>query len=257
MKQFIYNRKWEKIAIKAQLTNNQKSLAIVMHGLWGFKEQEHIQSFIQAFLDNHISVISFDTTNSFWESDGNYEDATITNYYEDLEDVINWVKNQDFYEEPFFLAWHSAWWLCIWLYAQKFSDEVKAIAPISSLISGTLSIECKPQKEIQNWEKQWYQISQSKSKPWIIKKLKWSHMQDRLKYNLLTHSEAFDNIPVLLIVWENDITTPLTHQEILLNSISWDKQLHIIKWAWHTFRKQNELKQIYEIMKTWISEKCL
>jgi hypothetical protein len=36
--------------------------------------------------------VLFDTTHSFGESGGNYEDATTTQYYQDLEDVISWAK---------------------------------------------------------------------------------------------------------------------------------------------------------------------
>ena len=59
-----------------------------MHGLGGFKEQKHIQTFADAFLENNFTVVLFDTTHTYGESEGKYEDATTTNYYEDLEDVI-------------------------------------------------------------------------------------------------------------------------------------------------------------------------
>jgi len=93
-KTFIKNRKDQKIAVLIEKPEHPKGLVFVMHGLSGFKEQPHIEAYANAFFENGYTAIRFDTTNTFGESDGNYEDATTTNYYEDLEDVINWAKSQ-------------------------------------------------------------------------------------------------------------------------------------------------------------------
>lgn len=85
---FIQNRKDQKISVIVEKAEDQKGLAFVMHGLGGFKEQPHIQTFADAFKEDGFTVVRFDTTNTFGESDGNYEDATVTNYYEDLEDRV-------------------------------------------------------------------------------------------------------------------------------------------------------------------------
>ncbi|MBT4335499.1 hypothetical protein HOD65_03435, partial [bacterium] len=111
-KVIIKNRKGQGIVVLLEIAPDQKGLAFVMHGLGGYKEQPHVEVFAKAFLDNNYSVIRFDTTNTFGESDGNYEDATISNYYEDLEDVIEWAKNQEWYQEPFCLAGHSLGGIC-------------------------------------------------------------------------------------------------------------------------------------------------
>jgi len=116
---FIQNRKNQKLAVLVDQPENPKGLAFVMHGLGGFKEQPHIKIFAQSFQGAGYIVVRFDATNTFGESDGNYEDATTTNYYEDLEDVIGWAKTQAFYQEPFFLAGHSLGGICVALYAEK------------------------------------------------------------------------------------------------------------------------------------------
>ena len=87
-KLFIKNRKDQKIAVVVEQHASQKGIAVVMHGLSGFKEEAHIALIAQAFFDFGYTVVRFDTTNTFGESEGQYEDATTTNYYEDLEDVM-------------------------------------------------------------------------------------------------------------------------------------------------------------------------
>src|SRR4030042_5738964 len=135
----IKNRKGQNIAVLLEKAQDQKGLAFVMHGLGGFKEQPHIATFAESFRDKEFKVVRFDTTNTYGESDGNYEDATTTNYYEDLEDVIGWAKFQVWYQEPFYLAAPSLGGLAITLYAEKYPEKLEGLAPISTVVSGELS----------------------------------------------------------------------------------------------------------------------
>ncbi len=249
----IKNRKGQNAVVLLEVPQNQKGLAFVMHGLSGFKEQPHIAIFAEAFNDKGFTVVRFDTTNTYGESDGKYEDATTTNYYEDLEDVIDWAKSQPWYQEPFYLAGHSLGGICIILYAENYPEKVKGLAPISTVVSGKLSAETEKHKRILvDWEKTGWRAEKSKSIPGLIKRLKWSHMVDRLKYDVLPQVGSL-TMPVLLIVGEEDESTPVEHQKILYESIpSTKKELHIIKSAPHTFREAGHLKEIKKIFSDWI-----
>lgn len=258
-KEFIKNRKGQKIAVIIEETENQKGLAFVMHGLGGFKEQAHIQTIAEAFKENEYTVIRFDTTNTLGESDGNYEDATTTNYYEDLEDVIKWVSSREWYQEPFVLAGHSLGGICVALFAEKYPEKVKAVAPISTVVSGKLSVEAQKRyepEEFKEWEKTGWSEKESRSKPNIIKRLKWSHIANRLKYDLLSNVDKL-TMPILLIVGENDTSTPPEHQKIFHDAISGPKEIHIIKNAEHTFREENELQELKDIFNSWIKNQLL
>ncbi len=251
MKLFIKNRKNQKISILVEEQKNQTGLAFVMHGLSGFKEQPHIQAIADAFSENGYTVVRFDTTNTLGESDGKYEDATTTNYYEDLEDIIKWSGQQEWYQEPFVLSGHSLGGICVALLAENYPQKVKAIAPISTVVSGKLSLRTEDKKD--EWKKTGWRVSESKSIPGVIKRLPWSHMIDRQKYDIL---ERVDRLvmPVLLIVGENDTSAPLEHQQILYMALPGKKELHIIKNAEHTFRKQEDLDELKIIFNSWIKK---
>ena len=253
MKTFIKNRNWENVSVLVEKSENQKWLVFVMHWLGWFKEVPMIRAFIKPFLDNDFTVVSFDTTNSIWESDWKYENATTTNYYNDLEDVISWASSLEFYEEKFFLVWHSLWWISTALYAQKFPEKIKALAPLSSVITGQLSIDEEDKNIIKNWKETGWNIKESKSRPWFIKKLKWNHMEDRLKYSLFDKVDKL-TMPILLIVWEKDTVTPYKHQKLFFDRLSWKKQLYTIKNAGHSFVKKQEFKEIYSILDKWIKK---
>lgn len=249
----IKNRKEQNMVVTVEKPDNPTGLVFVMHGLGGFKEQDHVQTFAEAFRTKGFTVVMFDTTNTIGESDGLYEDATITNYYEDLEDVIAWAGKQDWYMEPFWLAGHSLGGICISLFAAKNSDKVKAIAPISTVVSGALSLEAHGKEEMEEWERTGWQIRESSSKPGVMKKLKWSHIEDRLKYDLLPMADKL-TMPVLMIVGDKDKSTLPAHQQILFEKLPGEKEIHIIKDAPHTFREDRHLKEIKQIFLDWIDK---
>lgn len=249
---FINNRKGQKISVLVEKPENQRGLAFIMHGLGGFKEQPHIVLYAKTFLENGYTVVRFDTTNSLGESDGSYENATTTNYYEDLEDVIAWAELQSWYQEPFCLAGDSLGGTCIALYAERHSEKVKALAPISVMVSGKLSLDAHAHRDdIKEWQKTGWLVRPSVSKPGVIKRLKWSHMEDRLKYDLMPDI-AHLVMPVLLIVGEKDDSTPLEHHRFLYENLPGRKELHVIKGAHHTFREEHHLMEMKQIFNHWI-----
>jgi len=252
-KLFIKNRKGQKVAVIVEENPSPTGIVFVMHGLSGYKEAPHIEMFAEAFKENGFTVVRFDTTNTFGESDGDYGDATTTNYYEDLEDVITWAVDQAWYHETFWLAGHSLGGICIATYAIKNPNKVKAVAPISTAVSGELSKETYTEEELAEWESSGVRESESRSRPGLIRRLKWSFMVDFEKHDLLPEANKL-TLPVLLIVGENDTDTKPAHQRMLLDALPGPKELHIIKGAPHTFTEEKHLKEVKEIFLTWIEK---
>ncbi|MBI2609634.1 alpha/beta fold hydrolase [Candidatus Giovannonibacteria bacterium] len=251
-KDFFQNRHGQKICVLVEKSLPQKGLAFVMHGLGGFKEQPLIQAVAEAFLETGFTVVRFDSANTFGESEGNYEKATVTNYYEDLEDVIEWARKQGWYLEPFVLAGHSFGGFCTAFFAENHPEKVKALAPISAMVSGKLSMETGYEKEIvSEWERTGWREEKSISKPGAIKRLPWSHVADRLRYDLLPKIANL-KMPVLIVVGEKDKTTPLEHQKVLFEKIAGKKEFHVIKGAHHTFLSEKDCAELKNLFEIWI-----
>lgn len=247
-KLFITNRLGQKVSVIVDKAEQGRDLAFVMHGLGGSKDQPFIKTIAQTFLENNYTAVRFDTTNTFGESDGDYEDGTVTNYYNDLEDVINWAKGQPWYREPFILAGHSTGGMCVCLYVERRPGEVLALAPISTDVSGKLGLSMHSSDEIESWKKAGYQ---TKQKSRGVVKIKYSHWADRLKYDLVPEVNKL-TMPVLMIVGEKDNSTPLEHQQILYDALPGKKELHVIQGAPHTFKDAEHLRQLGELFDRWI-----
>ena len=251
----IKNRDGLDVAVTVE-EGTKGRLAFIAHGLGGFKEQEHLRAFAEAFKEAGYTVVSWDATHSLGESGGDYGDATTTGYYADFEDVIQWAAGQSWYAEPFVLCGHSLGGYCSAMYAEQHPDKVKAIAPISTMVSGQLTHDAErastPDK-LAEWERSGVRVSESKSKPGQMKRLKWSHMEDRLKHDLIPNVGQL-TMPVLLVVGEDDQTTPAEHQRLFLDAIpAKQKELHVIKGAGHTPREPQHLAEAKALFSNWLN----
>lgn len=253
-KLFIQNRKGQKVAVIVEENPTHKGLAFVMHGLGGFKEQPHIEMFAKIFFEKGFTIVRFDTTNTLGESDGTYEDATTTNYYEDLEDVIQWAKGQSWYQEPFALAGHSLGGISTALFAEKYPEKVLALAPISTAISGPLMLEAEPKERVEEWNRTGWKISPSASKLGVMKKLNWHNfVADSMPYDLLPGANKL-TMPTLFIVGSEDHGTPYGHQKMLYDAVGGPKEIHVIQGAPHTFREPRHLAEIQSIFSNWLDK---
>jgi len=233
----------------------QKGLVFILHGLGGFKDQPHITSWAKTFSDEHFTVVRYDGTHSFGASDGGYEDATVTTFMNDLEDVIAWASKQIWYEEPFWLVGHSLGGMAILLYAEEHPQLIRGIAPIASDLSGTISLQSPKYQGntiLADWKRTGWREEVSSDKK-RIKRLKWSHMENRLLYDVFPQANKL-TMPVLLIVGTDDISTTPDQQQLLFDQIPGEKELYVIPNASHNFPNSQHRSMIEKYMHQWIQK---
>lgn len=253
-KLFIKNRHGQKLSVLVEGEENKGGLAFVMHGLGGFKEQKHIETFAKAFLDNGYTVVRFDTTNTLGESDGDYGDSNFTKSYNDLEDIIKWAGTQDWYQEPFGLAGHSLGSGCSLFYAANNPEKIKGLAPTSTVLGGKYTLARYRKEDLRQWEETGVRSGMSASKPGVMKELKWEQFkEDILQYDIVPMADKL-TMPVLMIVGSEDMGTPFEDQKLLLDKLPGEKEIHSIEGAPHTFKEPEHLEEIYKIFDNWIKK---
>ncbi len=253
----IQNRHGLKIVGNISIPENPKGLAFVMHGLGGTKEQPHILLIADIFLKNEHTVVNFDGTNSLGESEGKYENATMQFHYEDLVDVINWAKTQEWYMEPFVLAGHSLGGYAVARYAEDYPNEVKGVFPFALVVAGQFSYEANEKfypERLKEWKETGWKEEESKSFPGVIKRLPWSHMEERLKHDLRPNAKNI-TMPILFVTGDEDTSCTPESQRILYDLVeSSNKEFHIVKGAPHTFREPEHLEQLKNILDNWLKK---
>lgn len=128
-------------------------------------------------------------------------------------------------------------------------QRIKGLAPISTNVSGKLSAKARGSEAMKKWKEKGYEEEISASIPGLIKKTPWSHMIDRMKYNVLPDSNKL-TMPVLLIVGTKDRILP--SNQLLYDKLPEPKEIHTIKDAPHTFITDDQLQQVQELMEKWI-----
>lgn len=250
----IKNRHGLKLVIRVDEPVRETGLAFVAHGQGGFMGQKHIQAFAEAFLENGYRVVRFDATNSTGESDGDMRNVTITNYYEDLEDVIAWARTQAWFRQPFGLAGHSMGGMSTALYAENHPTEVFCVAPISACINQKLFISTVDPDFLRAWKDRGYFERESLSRPGLILRPGWGFVEDLKDHDLLKGAQAL-TMPVLLMAGSNDEPTPYVHQKLLFDAIPGTrKKLIKIPGVDHDFRspKGDKVTEVKAYMQDWV-----
>ena len=236
---FIKNKKNLKISVNQNIHKQNKKLVFIMHGFGGSKNQIIIKNLNNIFFKKGFNTISFDTTNSVGESEGNIKEASVKNYYEDLESVINWASNQDWYQEPFSLIGHSLGGFCTAYFSEKYPQKVESLNLISPFISGELSIEAYNRIYLKNPQK--------------IEDLPSLYFE-ALGYSLFPLINKITS-PTIIIAGEKDKIIPMDHANILYNSLPLIlKEFHIIKNASHIFYKKEQIEKLSLILNKWIDK---
>jgi alpha-beta hydrolase superfamily lysophospholipase len=247
-KTIIKNRKGLKMAVIIDEVKNQKGLVFVMHGFGSFKEHKLLTRVAKIFNEKDFTAIRFDTTNSIGESEGKLEDATMTEYFEDLEDIIEWSKSQKWYQEPFSLVGHSLGGYCIANYAIKNQDRVNSLILFGSIISGKLFQETDKIKPLlKDWKEKGIREWESSSSPGVFKKSKYAFIEDGMNHDLLKNADKI-KCPVVMITGENDESIPVEHQKMLFDKIKSSKQFYVLKTGNHNLKGMEDSPELFSII---------
>ncbi|MFM2414667.1 MAG: hypothetical protein RI911_360 [Candidatus Parcubacteria bacterium] len=256
-KLFITNRKGERLCCVVRHHKEHRGVAVVLHGLAATKDQKMIVAAATAFADSDFTVLRFDATNSFGESDGSIEHATLTKHTEDLEDVLAWVQQQPWYSGDLLLAGHSMGGYSVARYAELHPEQVAVLFPISPVVSGELTLQSHEAYEpgyIARWKDTGWRSDMSVSSPGQIRRIPWSHMEDRLKHSLLTDVSAL-RMPTTIIVGSDDRVTTPEHMQLLLDAVpAQHKKLVIVPECAHVFRGDEQCSILAKTIRDTLTE---
>jgi pimeloyl-ACP methyl ester carboxylesterase len=250
----LVNRKGQKIVGVLKIPAEAvRGTCVVQHGWGGNKEKPTIQAMENGCLEAGFQTFNFDTTNSFGESDGDYEQSTLTLHKEDLEDVVKWVQQQDWFLLPLALTGHSMGADAVTEYAEKYPHEVSYLIPVAPTVSGDLSFAAHRKsraEELEKWEREG--VHETVGKDGNLKRKHWFQMTDRLNHDLLPNASRLI-MPMLLIVGSRDESCPPDHVRKLFDAIpEGNKKMVLIPDAPHSFYEREEQEACTTAIREWL-----
>ena len=252
----LKNRKGQKIVGMLEKPETEvMGTCVIQHGWSSSKESTSIQSLKNGFLKSGFQTFNFDATNSFNESDGDFEKSTLGLHWEDFEDVTKWVQEQSWFKGKLAVAGHSKGGYSCIRYAEEYPEEVKLAVSLAPVVSGKLSFETQRERDLEGFIKFEQEGSIPYSKSNGIKSTKhWFQMEERLNHDLLEKVSNI-NMPVLVIVGSKDESCPPKHvKDILFEAMPSDKKYYIeIEDAPHFFKENWMTEKITSEVSNWVT----
>jgi putative redox protein len=236
MKHFIKNSKNEDICVQISeaVTNiSHLKMAIICHGITGYKEQDVILQTVKTLNNCGYDVVTFDCRNSRGESYNNHSCATVSSMYDDIQTVINWLKLQNFYIEPFLLVGHSLGGSVVLNFAEQNPNKVESLILLSSIFD---------ENELsQNTQKSSPEFFQQLQNGGIIRRrnnidcyLDNTYLQDLQNYNFYASIQNL-NMPVLIVTGDQDIASTQKDNERFYKCLNCKKELFILQNCSHIY----------------------
>lgn len=104
-------------------------LCIIVHGLTGYMEEEHIVAISAAMNDLGIATLRVELY-GHGQSDGAFEDHDLAKWLHNLDTVTDYAKSLDFLTD-LYLCGHSQGGLAVVIQAGRRPEEYKAILPLA------------------------------------------------------------------------------------------------------------------------------
>lgn len=243
MKQLIKNSNNEDLCIEIFAPNatiTQTKLAIICHGITGYKEQDVIIKTAETLQDVGYTVITFDCRNSRGESYNNGHCGTTTSMFEDLSTVIDWAKTQTFYTPTFLLVGHSLGGSVVLRYTQKYPQLVNRLILISTIFDGhelynnTAKFSPEFMRQLQNGG-----IIRSRNNVDCF--LDETYIKDLQQYDFYKNIQNY-TMPTLVITGDKDTASLPENNRRFYEALKCRKELHIFANCSHIYdTKQNQL----------------
>ena len=214
--------------------NPTEKLAILCPGYLDSKDYKHLVALAEVLNKEDYTVVRFDPTGT-WESEGNISDYNITQYLEDIKNVLEYMLSQGNYKN-ILLGGHSLGGQLSILYAARDSriSIVLGIMPSSRPISGEVR---------EGWKKMGIKVSQRNLPNNENEKIKFpvpfSYVLDRDKYNAIEDIKKIKS-PIILIAGELDDIIKPNEVEKLFNNANEPKKFINIPNIGHDYRYNSD-----------------
>ena len=228
--------------------DKSKPIIIICHGFASNKNRPNFVNLSLAFNQQHISTLRFDFY-GHGESDGKFENITVTEAVDDILQAINYLKKLGY--KKIGLCGSSFGGLASLIAASKSPDlfALTLKSPVSDFKE--LFNLSKTKEEISLWKKRGYDYYQNSDGNKL--KLSYTFYGD-IKNNTAYRIASKIPIPTLITHGDHDETVPI-EQSIKTAKLIKNCTLKIVKGADHRYTNQAHAAEMLEAISNFIINK--
>ena len=220
--------------------SNQNKIIIVCHGFKGSKEGRGKALEMADLFSNYFNVVLFDFRGC-GESEGNFEDITLTGQIDDLNSVVNWAIDNGY--DQIGCVGRSFGGTTVICTASKNKN-------ILSVVGWAAPADLKSTFAKEKFSKRGeFYITYSEEKELKIKE---TFFEDLKKYDVFSMIKAISPRPVFILHSDKDEVVSCDTAYKLFEAADEPKKLEIIKGDDHIFSKN--YKTVWEMTLNWFKE---
>ena len=243
----LANNREEKIAAVLHVPPKQRDeryCVVLCHGMLSNKDGTKQIALCRALYDRGIASLRFDFRGR-GQSDGAFEDTTISRRLEDLETVLAHVDARR-YSSISLVGSSLGAPVAILGAAGGAAPAVASLVTYAAVSRAERLLDFFPPQHVAEWKK-------AGMLDLVGNKIKWDFIDDALTHNVLAAAGSL-RCPTLLIHGSADALVPFESSRIIWEAIKAEKDFVLIEGADHTFIDSSHLEQVIELTVQWIEK---
>jgi uncharacterized protein len=238
-----------------ETTTQKFPLVIIAHGFNSSKENSTAKALMPFLKENRISSIAFSFSHH-GNSEGKFEEVTISHMIEDLQTVINYASSLKWVSELAIVATSMAGIPAIISVAKDNTNQnkIKALC-LRAGVSDFTTITRIKNANVEEWKTKGFVQYPSKLKGGPIK-LNYSFYEDGITHDCYKVTPKI-SIPVLIVHGTADANVPIEQSEKLFSILKCEKEFFKVEGAdhWlHSSEKDNNPK-VFTKIANWLTKK--
>jgi len=225
--------------------NSPFPVLVVCHGLSSLKESTNTTMTYPELSKNKIAVFAFDFS-GHGESEGKFEDVTISQAIDDLNCALNFIEKKDFINKEKIGLLGSSFGGITSIFVTIRDKRIKVLALKAPLSDFKYSIDKR--RNIKEWKEKGYMMYHNGYHGLL--RLSYSYYLDGIKYNAIKVAKEI-KVPTLVVVGDKDVTVFSDKVKEFFDSLECEKEFHWIKGARHHFFTDEEKKELFEYINNW------
>lgn len=230
-------------------------IVIICHGFKGNRNERHIRAISKGLEKAGFATLRFDFTNNMGDSDGRFENVTISQEIADLDSVFNFIfSHPEINNNRIGLVGHSLGGFVSAVYAGN-NKRIKSLALLSAVfdVNETIQRLVKDNRFV-NWQiKGYVRIHSHRIKKDL--KVNYTFMEDANNFKDKHVIAQNLSCPLFVLHGDADESVSLNHNlEWIKFASSLVKKKKIVHNADHTYKEKTHLLEVVEETVSWFKQ---